>query len=180
MIQRPPILMPAVTGLGQLVLEARAVKAGVDAVGGAGAAELGGGQARVLVGPHVAGDVAHVPQLRADLLGHVDAVAGVGGAGLQVSVGQLGIVGDHVLVGLEAAGAQAHAAVGLDLELGAVLLHDAADDRALGVGDEALAGAALPHGELVVVDAGVHGLHAQVVVAGVKAGARSGEAQAVG
>ena len=120
-----------------------------------------------------------MPQVGAGLHGHLDAVAGVHGAGLQVAVGDLGVAGHHVAAGLEAAGAQAHAAVGLDRNLLAVLLHDDAHHGALGVGHEALAGAALPHGELVVVDAGVDGSHAQVVVAGVEAGARGGEALAV-
>ena len=162
-----------------LVLEARAVKTSVNAVLGRCATEASRGQVRVLVGPHVARDVGHVPQLGAHLLGHLDAVAGVGGAGLQVGVRQLREAGDHVLVGLKATGAQAHAAVGLDVELGAVLLDNDTNHGAGLVGDEALASAALPHGELLVVNASVDGCHAEVVVAGVKAGARGSQAQAV-
>ena len=120
-----------------------------------------------------------MPQLGAHLLGHLDAVAGVGGAGLQVGIRQLREASNHVLVGLKATGAQAHAAVGLDVELGAVLLDNDTDHGAGLVGDEALTSAALPHGELLVVNASVDGCHAEVVVAGVKAGARGSQAQAV-
>ncbi len=105
-----------------------------------------------------------MPQLGTRLLGHNHAVAGVGGACLQVHIRLLSVVAHHVLVGLDAAGAQAHAAVGLDVERLAVLLNHAADDSALGVEDEVLAGAGMPHRQPVAVGARVEGVDAQVVV----------------
>ncbi len=165
----------SVTRLGVLVHEAAAGGAHLD----------GGNAARRAAGAHLtlgvvakaeAREVAHVPQVGADLHGHPDAVAGVQRGGTGIQIGELRVVLDHDAVGLKAAAGQAHAALGLDGDALAVLLDPAADDRAGLVGDELHAGAAQPHGEVLAL-ALVDVLTQLVVVARVVLAAAKGKVQ---
>lgn len=73
----------------------------------------------------------HVPQVRADRLGHPDPVAGV--AGVAVEVDRLGaqVVAAHLLVELEAAGSEHHAVVGRDERRTGVAVDEDTVDAAL-------------------------------------------------
>ena len=116
-----------------------------------------------------------MPQVSAGAQGHLDAVAIVVQAALLMHIGHLEVAGDHFLVVLKAAAGQHDAAVSLDLQILAVLVDDHADDAAVRVGDQLLAGRGEPH----VDGTGFHSVLAQVVVAAVEAGAGGGQAQAV-
>ena len=96
-----------------------------------------------------AGQVGHMPKLRAHALAHRDAVAVVVCTGARIQIGELCEAGEHGAVGLETAAAHADAALCADANLGAVLLDDDAHNGAVFALDKFLAGGAVPYGEVV-------------------------------
>ncbi len=81
-------------------------------------------------------EVPHVPELRAELLRHLDAVAGVAAAGGVDHRRHLPVLALHLLVGLEAAAGEDDALARLDAPLAVLALDDDADHLLVGVGDQ--------------------------------------------
>lgn len=108
-----------------------------------------------------------MPQLCANLGGHVDAVTGVVQASLGVRVGHLKKVLHHLDVGLKATRAHDHAVHGANaIGLPAILHLDAMDDLGGRILDEMLCGRLVPDIDVVQV---VHQILEEVVECAVPA-----------
>ena len=92
-----------------------------------------------------------------------------------MDIGHLQIAADHFLIVLKTTAGKDNAAVCLDAHIGSFFIDDNADNRAVSICDQLFTRGSKPHIDITGFDS----LLAQIVVAAVKTGTGSGQAQAV-